>query len=182
MPSDQQPPRSKSTLREVAETILIALVVALLIRHFVFEVYLVDGPSMSPTLETGQRVVVAKFVHYTRTPRPGEITVFRFPLQPDRDFVKRVIAVAGDTVEIRQGQVYVNGKLLAEDYVISRDQFTHPPVVVPEKAIYVLGDNRANSTDSRFFGTVPLHLVKGPAVLRFWPPDTWQVYTAAGPG
>lgn len=163
------PSRRKSPFREVAETVLIALVIALLIRTFVVAVFVVEGRSMVATMHDGERLLVNRFIYRFRTPHQGEIIVFRYPRQPDRDFIKRVVAVAGDKVEIRAGKVYVNDKLMPEAPTVRADTRDAPPAVVPPDSVWVLGDNRGGSEDSRFFGEVPLDHVKGQAFLRFWP-------------
>lgn len=174
-------PRRKHPLREAVETVVIALLIALVIRTFVVEVFVVEGGSMEPTLHTGERLLVNKFIFnpwFGRKPQPGDIIVFRYPRQKDRDFIKRVVAVAGDRVEIRHGVVYVNGKPLDEPYLQYRDTGDWAPREVPPDSVWVLGDNRANSEDSRYFGEVPLENIKGLAFLRFWPPNRWRVFTA----
>ncbi len=99
-------------------SILIAVVLALFIRYFIVELYLVEGPSMRPTLVHSERLVVNKFIYYFRAPERGEIFVFRYPRDPSRDFIKRVIGVEGDIIEVRQGQVFRNGELLQEPYIL----------------------------------------------------------------
>ncbi len=154
-------------------SIAAAIAVALLIRTFIVELYVVDGPSMRPTLQHEERLVVNKFIYYVRDPKKGEVVIFRYPRDPSRDFIKRVIATAGDTIEIKDGRVYVNDQLLREDYILEKTRTEYPKVTIPEGTIFVMGDNRNNSEDSRFpdVGFVPLNLVKGEAVLVFWPVD-----------
>lgn len=154
-------------------SIAAAIAVALLIRTFIVELYVVDGPSMRPTLQHEERLVVNKFIYYFRDPQKGEVVIFRYPRDPSRDFIKRVIATAGDTIEIKDGRVYVNDQLLREDYILEKTRTEYPKVTIPEGTIFVMGDNRNNSEDSRFpdVGFVPLNLVKGEAVLVFWPVD-----------
>jgi len=154
-------------------SIAAAIAVALLIRTFIVELYVVDGPSMRPTLQHEERLVVNKFIYYFRDPQKGEVVIFRYPRDPSRDFIKRVIATAGDTIEIKEGRVYVNDQLLREDYILEKTRTEYPKVTIPEGTIFVMGDNRNNSEDSRFpdVGFVPLNLVKGEAVLVFWPVD-----------
>lgn len=152
-------------------SIAIAIVLAFLIRYFIVELYLVDGPSMRPTLQSAERLVVNKFIYRFRTPERGEILVFRYPRDPSRDFIKRVIAIPGDTIEIKDGRVYVNSTLLNEPYILSKTRGNYPLATVPEGHIFVMGDNRNNSEDSRFadVGFVPFDLIKGKAMLIFWP-------------
>ena len=152
-------------------SIAIAVVLAFLIRELIVELYLVDGPSMRPTLQSAERLVVNKFIYRFRPPERGEILVFRYPRDPSRDFIKRVIAVPGDTIEIRDGRVYVNAALLNEPYILSKTRGNYPLATVPDGHIFVMGDNRNNSEDSRFadVGFVPFDLIKGKAMLVFWP-------------
>ncbi len=159
--------------KDWAISILIALVIAFVIRYFIVELYLVDGPSMRPTLQSAERLVVNKFIYRFRAPERGEILVFRYPKDPSRDFIKRVIAVPGDTIEIKDGRVFVNQQLMNEPYILSKTRGDYPLTTVPEGHIFVMGDNRNNSEDSRFadVGFVPYNLIKGKAVLVFWPWD-----------
>lgn len=165
------PGKRKSPLRELLETIVLALLVALVIRTFVVEVYRVDGSSMENTLHTEERVLVNKFLFrwQIRKPQHGDIIVFQYPRQPDRDFIKRVVAVAGDTVEMREGKVYVNGKPFPEVPTVRMTDQEFPPRVVPDDSVWVLGDNRNNSEDSRYFGQVPRRNIRGLAFARIWP-------------
>ena len=159
--------------KDWAISILIALVIAFVIRYFIVELYLVDGPSMRPTLQSAERLVVNKFIYRFRAPERGEILVFRYPKDPSRDFIKRVIAVPGDTIEIKDGRVFVNQQLMNEPYILSKTRGDYPLTTVPEGHIFVMGDNRNNSEDSRFadVGFVPYELVKGKAMMVFWPWD-----------
>lgn len=148
-----------------------AVLVAVLIRYFIVELYVVDGPSMQPTLQDGERLVVNKFIYHWRDPLRGEVVIFRYPRDHSRDFIKRVIAVGGDTIEIKDGHVFVNDALVNEDYIAEKTRTEYPKQTVPEGTLFVCGDNRRNSLDSRFpdVGFVPLELVKGKAALIFWP-------------
>ena len=166
--------KETSTASEIKDwivSIVIAIVLAFLIRYFIVELYLVDGPSMRPTLQSAERLVVNKFIYRFRAPERGEILVFRYPRDPSRDFIKRVIAIPGDTIEIKDGRVYVNSTLLNEPYILSKTRGNYPLATVPEGHIFVMGDNRNNSEDSRFadVGFVPFDLIKGKAMLVFWP-------------
>ena len=157
-------------------SIIAAVVMALLIRTFIVELYIVDGPSMRPTLQHEERLVVSKFIYKLRNPEKGEILIFKYPRDPSRDFIKRVIAVGGDTIEIKEGRVYVNDQMLKEDYILEKTRTEYPKVTVPEGTVFVMGDNRNNSDDSRFadVGFVPLDMIKGKAMLVFWPFDKLQ--------
>lgn len=157
-------------------SIVIAVVLAFIIRQFVVELYIVDGPSMRPTLQSQERLVVNKFIYDFRAPEKGEILVFQYPRDTSRDFIKRVIATPGDTIEIKGGRVYVNDQMLEEDYILEKTRSEYPKATVPEGTVFVMGDNRNNSEDSRFadVGFVPYKLIKGKAVLVFWPLDAFK--------
>lgn len=152
-------------------SIVVAVVLAFLIRQFIVELYIVDGPSMRPTLQSQERLVVNKFIYSLRTPEKGEILVFKYPRDQSRDFIKRVIATPGDTIEIKDGRVYVNDQMLNEDYILEKTRSEYPKATVPDGTVFVMGDNRNNSEDSRFadVGFVPYSLIKGKAMLVFWP-------------
>lgn len=154
-------------------SIAVALVLAFLIRTFIVELYIVEGPSMRPTLESQERLVVNKFIYRFRPPEKGEILVFRYPRDKSRDFIKRVIATEGDSIEIKEGRVYVNDKLLSEDYILEKTRSEYAKATVPKGTVFVMGDNRNNSEDSRFVdvGFVPYDLIKGKAIVVFWPLD-----------
>ena len=166
--------KETSTAAEIKDwivSIVVAVALAMFIRTFIVELYVVDGPSMRPTLESEERLVVNKFIYRFRVPKKGEVLVFQYPRDPSRDFIKRVIATPGDTIEIREGRVLVNDQLLTEDYILEKTRSEFPKMTVPEGRIFVMGDNRNNSEDSRFadVGFVPYDLIKGKAVLVFWP-------------
>ncbi|EAX48695.1 signal peptidase I [Thermosinus carboxydivorans Nor1] len=154
-------------------SIVVAVALAFFIRTFIVELYMVEGPSMRPTLVNSERLVVNKFIYRFKEPEKGEIIVFRYPRDPSRDFIKRVIAVGGDTIEIQDGRVFVNGQLMQEPYILEKTRGSYPLSTVPAGHVFVMGDNRNNSEDSRFrdVGFVPLHLIKGKAVMVFWPLD-----------
>ena len=157
--------------RETIETVLWALVLALILRTFVIQAFWIPSGSMTPTLEPGDRVLVVKFWYHLpkKDPQHGDIIVFKYPVDPRRDFIKRVIAIAGDTVEMRQGRVFINDREIAEPYVRNTDSFDMEQQTVPEGNLFCLGDNRPNSQDGRFWGFVPDKYVRGPAVFRYWP-------------
>lgn len=163
---------------EWVKAIAIAAILAVLLRTFVFEQFVVDGNSMQPTLYDGERVFVSKLVYHFRSPKRGEIIVFRYPSDPSRDFIKRVIGLPGDTVRIETGKVYVNGVPLDEPYlqVSTQGQYSTGGKV-PEGTVFVLGDNRNFSLDSRdpSVGFVRIELIKGKASAVVWPPSRWRL-------
>ncbi len=178
--------KKKSSLRENIEAILVAVVLALFIRTFVVQAFKIPSGSMKDTLLIGDHILVNKFIYgiklpfigttlvSIKDPQPEDIVVFEYPDDPSKDFIKRVIGVAGDRIEIRDKKVYVNNKLLDQDFAIftdnrsiqSRDDFG--PVTVPKDSLFVMGDNRDNSHDSRFWGFVKLKAVKGKAFIIYW--------------
>ena len=184
----------RALVRELFETTLLALLIFLLL-HVSIGNRRVDGPSMNPTLTHGQRVIVNKlrylsfssdgpvarlpFVDFGdqerlyafEPPERGDVVVFHSLYEDDRDLVKRVIAVPGETVEIKRGVVFVDGVELDEPYIIGPERGDMPPLPVPDGAYFVLGDNRQASNDSRSFGVVPIENIVGRAWLSVWPPD-----------
>lgn len=172
----EQETSTASEIKDWIVSIVVAVALAMFIRTFIVELYVVDGPSMRPTLESEQRLVVNKFIYRFHPPAKGDVLVFQYPRDPSRDFIKRVIAVPGDTIEIREGRVLVNDQLLTEDYILEKTRSEYPKATVPEGHIFVMGDNRNNSEDSRFadVGFVPYDLIKGKAMLVFWPISAYK--------
>jgi signal peptidase I len=189
MPSTFQ----KSTIREYAESIVIAVILALFVRTWVVQAFKIPTGSMENNLLIGDHLLVNKFVFGPtigsidravlpiRDIRRKDIVVFKYPDEPERDFIKRVIGLPGETVELRAKKVYINGQPLDEPYVhflepASDSQETtsfnvrerYGPVTVPEGQYFVMGDNRDNSQDSRYWGFLPAHYVKGRALLIYW--------------
>ena len=207
----------KSTLREYAESIGVAIAVALLLRAFVVEAFQIPSGSMIPTLEVGDHIFVSKFsyglsIPFTDTkilqysqPARGDVIVFKFPQDTSTDYIKRVVGLPGDTVEVRQGQLYVNGNEIHRERVPERCHYSevstagvpddhdcerwvetlgkkvhdtilepahpaqdHPRTVIPPGEVFVMGDNRDNSYDSRKWGTVKMNLIKGRALIIWW--------------
>lgn len=162
----------KSEIREYAESFVIAVALALFIIFFIAQSFLVQGDSMEPSLHDGERLLVDKVTYRFRPPERGEIIVFAYPKDPRRKFIKRVIGVPGDVVEIRNRTLVINGTPIEETYIRGPMYQPYGPVTVPEGTVWVLGDNRNNSEDSRFpdVGAVPLNHVVGRALLVYWPP------------
>ncbi len=158
------------------ETILVALVLALIIRKYVIQTSKVPTGSMIPTMMVGDRLFVNKFIYRFQDPRRGDIVVFKSPKKDGKDYVKRCVGLPGETIEIKKGIVYANGKqLIFPGIQILRDYDFRDPIVVPAHSFFMLGDNRAHSWDSRFWGFVPKEDVLGRAWFRFWPLPTMQV-------
>ena len=143
------------------------------VRPYVVEAFRIPSESMVPTLEIGDRLFVNKFIYRFTDPERGDIVVFKSVEGGEEDLIKRVVAVPGDMVEVRDGELYVNGQPQEGSYVNREfpDRSYYGPNTVPEGHVFVMGDNRANSRDSRFFGPVPYENIEGEAFLLFWPPD-----------
>jgi signal peptidase I len=159
-----------SWISEWLQALLISITFAFLIRVYVVEIFVVDGESMLPTLHDHDRLLVSKISYHFTKPEPGDVIVFRYPANPREDFIKRVIAVEGQIVEIRDGTVFINKHELKENY-INGNQDDWGPEIVPQGAVFVLGDNRSRSRDSRVpdVGFVPIENVIGKAVIVIWP-------------
>ena len=158
-----------SELKEWLKSIALAVVIALVIRLFFFETFLVEGTSMHPTLQHHERLIVNKIVYNFKEPEQGDIIVFNYAFR--RDFIKRIIGLSGDEIKIRDGKLYVNENMQDEPYIQNQVMYDFGPVTVPDGHIFVLGDNRDNSMDSRdpAVGAISLERVKGKAMLVFWP-------------
>lgn len=184
----------KSTFREYTEAIIIALVLAFFIRTFIIQAFKIPSGSMLPTLLIGDHLLVNKFIYGIKVPFTGtvlvpinspernDVIVFRYPQDPKLDYIKRVIAIGGDTIESRDKVLYVNDKPFDDKYGVRmddsvadgtlspRDNFG--PIVVPEGKVFVMGDNRDNSYDSRFWGFVDQKAILGKALIIYW---SWDV-------
>jgi signal peptidase I len=164
----------KSVLREYAEALIIAVLLALVIRTFVVQAFKIPSGSMLPTLQIGDHILVNKFLYTFRHIQRGDIIVFKFPQDESRDFIKRVIGLPGETVEVRGTQVFIDGKPLEEPYAVhsappgasDRDHFG--PVTVPPGKLFMLGDNRDQSMDSRVWGYLDVAKVKGKAFIIYF--------------
>lgn len=184
----------KSTFREYAEAIVIALVLALFIRTFIVQAFKIPSGSMLPTLQIGDHILVSKFIYglkmpftgsvliSVKEPKANDIVVFKFPKDPKLDYIKRVIGVAGDKVEIRNKKIFINGEPFEDSFGVHLDSRIMPasagprdnfgPITVPEGRVFVMGDNRDNSFDGRFWGFVDLKVVRGKAFIIYW---SWDV-------
>ncbi len=156
---------------EWIKSLIVAILLAMLIRYFVVEIFLVDGDSMYPTLSDSERLVVNKFVYRFNDPERQDIVVFEY--SDDKDFIKRVIGLPGEEVKISNGKIYIDGQHLEEDYQVKHINDEFGPKDIPEDHYFVLGDNRNNSMDSRSpsVGPVNEEQIKGKAFFVFWPLD-----------
>jgi signal peptidase I len=182
--------KKKGIIREYIEAFAVAIILALIIRTFVVQAFKIPSGSMEDTLLVGDHILVNKFIYGERIPytdirffafnRPqrGDVVVFIYPEDESKDFIKRVVGVEGDTVEVKDKNLYVNDQLQQEPYAVHKDNAVIPahvtkrdyfgPQQVPKDMLFVMGDNRDRSADSRFWGFVPLSKVKGKAFLIYW--------------
>jgi signal peptidase I len=191
--ADTREPTFLSALWELVQTVLLALVIFLLIRN-VIQNFRIDGNSMEPNFHDGQFLIVNRFAYCpglhldlpflgirwqktwcVRQPRRGDVIIFAYPLDPSRDFIKRVIGLPGETVEVRAGRVYINGQLMPEPFGPNPGSYSVGPITVGPDEVFVLGDNRNNSSDSRTWGPLPQKYIIGKALLSYWPPRYWAI-------
>jgi signal peptidase I len=166
------PPVVRTSIIETLDACIFAAVLSLVIITFVVQAFYIPSGSMEPTLMVNDRILVAKFLYRFEPIARGDVIVFRYPLNPQRDFVKRVMGLPGDRAQLKEGVVYVNGQRISEKgYTIKPDFGNYGPVTVPQGQFFVLGDNRNNSEDSRFFGYVPRDNIIGKAIFIYWPPQ-----------
>lgn len=183
----------KSLFREYAESIIIAVILALFIRAFVVQAFKIPSGSMEDTLLIGDHLLVNKFIYGTkipftdtvllplRDPKRGDVVVFEYPEDPSKDFIKRIVGVPGDVVEGKDKKVYVNGKLYEDPHAINKESAIIPaeqsprdtfgPIVVPQDSYFTMGDNRDRSYDSRFWRFVRRDQLKGLAFIKYWSID-----------
>ncbi|MEE9138812.1 MAG: signal peptidase I [candidate division NC10 bacterium] len=188
--------RRKSVAREWLEALAVAVLLALFIRTFVVQAFKIPSGSMIPTLLVGDHILVNKFIYGVRipvldtwivgpwVPERQDIIVFKYPHDESRDFIKRVIGLPGDVVEVRGKRVYINEKPLDESYLVHADPAMrgnpgspgdfYGPITVPEDKLFVLGDNRDHSQDSRFWGFLDIHKVEGEAFIIYWSWDSQE--------
>jgi signal peptidase I len=158
-------------LRVWARDLVVALGLAMVIIVFFYQPVKVEGTSMAPLLSDQERIFINKFVYHFEPVGRGDVVVFWYPLDRTKSFIKRVVGLPGDEVEIRRGRVYINGKTLEEPYVPSQyiDTAAYGPVQIPRDEYFVMGDHRISSNDSRIFGPVPSAFIYGKAVFAYWP-------------
>jgi len=186
----KQGQKAKTVIREWVESIVVAFLLAMVIRTFVVQAFKIPTGSMRPTLMEGDLILVNKFIYGAkvpfinfgfpalRQPKRGDVVVFIYPENPKRDFVKRLIATEGETVEIRNGTIYINDRPLldatfSQRYYYNRGDFgeENRKITVPKDNFFVLGDNSASSQDSRYWGFVPKKNLLGEAIIIYWPPQ-----------
>ncbi len=161
----------KALVRDLIESVIIAVVLAFgIIRPFIIQPFAIPSGSMEPTLLVGDKLFVNKFIYRFRPIQRFDVIVFKYPQNPKVDYIKRVIALEGETVQLVNGKVYINGQPIEENHKMYPSYDNFGPVKVPQGHLFVLGDNRGNSEDSRYFGFVPVQNVLGKALLIYWPP------------
>ena len=175
-PEKQRQQKVENPLIELVKTFVLSGVLALGIRSFVAEARYIPSGSMLPTLQINDRLIIDKLSYEFRSPERGDIVVFsptdELKKQNFKDaFIKRVIGLPGETVEVKDGQVYINGQVIQEKYIEDKPNYRFGPVKVLDNQYLVLGDNRNNSYDSHYWGYVPREKIIGRAVVRFWPPN-----------
>jgi signal peptidase I len=169
-----QPPRRAGMLRilfDILETIILSVLLFAAINAVSARIR-VDGFSMEPTLKSGEFVVVNKLAFKLGSPKLGDVIVFHYPRDPEQEYIKRVIGVPGDHVVVSNGKVFVNDQEIEEAYIAAAPVY-QSEWIVPENSLFVLGDNRNNSSDSHNWGPVPMENVIGKAIFVYWPPENW---------
>lgn len=156
---------------DILETLVLSLVLFAAINAISARIR-VDGFSMEPTLKTGEFVIVNKLAYKLGEPKLGDVIVFHYPRDPEQEYIKRIIGVSGDEISVANGQVTVNGEKLSEPYIAAAPAY-QSKWTVPEESLFVLGDNRNNSSDSHNWGPVPMENVIGKAIFVYWPPEKW---------
>lgn len=170
--------KKSSALRAIVEVVVIvaaAFVVAMLVQAFIVKPFTIHQVSMQPTLLEGDRILLNRLSYHFRDPESGDIVVFHSPVTEGEDLVKRVVAVAGDRVEIKDGSLFVNGERRVEPYLMDQDfRGELAETLVPEGMVFVMGDNRNNSGDSRYFGPIDNESIIGCAFCVYWPIGRWK--------
>jgi signal peptidase I len=168
----------KNAWWEWAEVLIIAVALTIIIRVFIVQQFTVYGISMLPNFHTGERVLVNQFIYRFEPIEDGQVIVLRYPLDPKTNFIKRVVATPGQTLRMLDGQLYINGKKVKEPWIKYPGHADFPlgggVYKVPAGRVFVMGDNRPNSLDSRYFGAVPYGDIIGEVFLIFWPPGNFQ--------
>jgi signal peptidase I len=163
------------TIIEIVVIVTAAFVIALLVQAFLVKPFTIHQVSMRPTLEEGDRILLNRLAFRFREPARGDVIVFHSPINADEDLVKRIVGVANDRIAVTGGKLYLNGVAQNEPYLLDQEIADDTPeTIVPEGSVYVMGDNRNNSGDSRYFGPVPLDTVIGKAMVVYWPVRHWK--------
>ena len=175
--------QGSSLFREIVETLLLTVVIFVVVNTLTGR-FRIDGSSMEPNLHDGEYVIVNRIVYRLHPPQRGDIVVFR--RDANREFIKRVVAVPGETVEVKGGRVLVNDQPIEEPYIAAPSAYTMEPRTIGPDEYFVLGDNRNNSSDSHNWGTIQSSAIDGKAWITYWPPKSWGVvphysYAQAGP-
>ncbi len=179
-PENTPLPQFRRELRSWTRDLAVALGLALVIIIFLYQPVKVEGTSMAPLLSDQERIFINKFVYRFEPIERGDVVVFWYPLDRSKSFIKRVVALPGETVELRAGRLYVSGKELTESYVPANylDGATYPPLTIPADSFFVMGDHRDSSNDSRVFGPVARQFIYGKAVFAYWPVDHFGSLTS----
>jgi signal peptidase I len=179
-PENAPLPQFRRELRSWTRDLAVALGLALVIIIFLYQPVKVEGTSMAPLLSDQERIFINKFVYRFEPIERGDVVVFWYPLDRSKSFIKRVVALPGETVELRAGRLYVNGKELTEPYVPSSylDGANYTPLAIPADSFFVMGDHRDSSNDSRVFGPVARQFIYGKAVFAYWPVDHFGSLTS----
>lgn len=169
-----------ATLIETVKVVLISLLIILPIRYFVIQPFNVEGASMQPTFLSGEYLIVDEISYRLNQPQRGEVVVFRYPKDPSQFYIKRIIGLPGETVTIKQGVVSINGVQLSEPYIPAGTfgEWTSDPVTLQSDEYFLMGDNRTNSLDSRYFGPVTRKFIVGRVWLRGWPAERFSFFTS----
>lgn len=173
--------KNKKLIWEYIESLLIATVLALIIRTFLITPFKIPTGSMNPTLKPGDKIFVNRLIYRFRKPQRGDVIVFRYPEDPSRDFIKRLVASGGETIEIADGKVIINGEAVNYPEIFQQINYENrgaygaldAQITIPEDCYFVLGDNSGSSRDSRYWGFVPRKLLLGRAFVIWWPP--WRM-------
>lgn len=156
--------------KELLESVIIAIILALIIRTFLFQFFWIPSHSMEPTLLINDRIIVTRFSYWFNEPQRGDVVVFKYPLDPKKDYVKRLIGLPGEKIQIINSKLYINDILVEESYLPEGLKFgDFGPIQVPEGNYFMMGDNRNNSSDSRVWGFVEEDLLIGKAQFIYWP-------------
>lgn len=177
----QQPPPLRRELRSWTRDLAVALGLAIVVMIFLYQPVKVEGTSMNPLLSDQERIFINKFVYHFEPIERGDVIVFWYPLDRSKSFIKRVVGLPGETIEIRDGHAYINGQELADQYVPANylDGSTYAPHRIPVDGYFVMGDHRDSSNDSRVFGPVPRQFIYGKAVFAYWPADHFGSLTSS---